>query len=171
MRRTIIMLAVLLLALPARAQDAFTDALAGLAGGFGAQAEAAERLGALGDPRAIVVLRALSDNRLRKRTDGTLLIQDGAVATLAATGETADTTGTEPVRINNRVRVAIRGALGRLQLVSPDPTERLAAAEAVFRAWKPRWRARACRAFANAWNWRSAPRASPAAMPRHGAPA
>src|SRR5262249_42165572 len=41
---------------------------------------------------------------------------------------------TEPVRINNRVRVALRGALGRLQLVSPDPAERLAAAEAVFRS-------------------------------------
>ncbi len=132
-QRLTLIVFVLLLALPARAQDAFVDALAGLAGGFGAQAEAAERLGALGDPRGIAVLRALSENRLLKRADNTLIIQDGAGAIFATTGAPAETTGTEPVRINNRVRVAIRGALGRLQLVSPDPTERLAAAEAVFR--------------------------------------
>lgn len=134
MRRLTLILAVLLLALPARAQDAFTEAMAGLAGGFGAQAEAVERLGALGDPRAIPILRAMSDSRLLKRADNTLLIQSGNVATLAATGEPADAAGAEPVRINNRVRVALRGALGRLQLVSPDPAERLAAAEAVFRS-------------------------------------
>ena len=50
-----------------------------------------------------------------------------------APGEAAPPGG-EPVRVNNRVRVALRGALGRLQLVSPDPAERLAAAEAVFRS-------------------------------------
>ncbi len=125
---------MLALALPARAQDAFLDTLAGLGGGFGAQAEAAERLGALGDPRAITPLRALADGRLLRRADGTLIIRAESGATLAATGATADAAGAEPVRINNRVRVALRGALGRLQLVSPDAAERLAAAEAVFRS-------------------------------------
>ena len=132
MRRIIVVLAVLLLALPARAQDAFTEALTGLAGGFGQQADAVERLGALGDPRAIPILRALSDSRLLKR-DTTLIIQNGNSFVLADTGAATDNTGAEPVRINNRVRGALRGALGRLQLVSPDPVERLAAAEAVFR--------------------------------------
>ena len=133
MRRIITILAVLLLALPARAQDPFTDALAGLAGGFGQQTEAVERLGALGDPRAIPVLRALSDGRLLKR-DTTLIIQNGNAFALAATGAATDNAGAETVRINNRVRGALRGALGRLQLVSPDAAERLAAAEAVFRS-------------------------------------
>lgn len=133
MRRIFFLLALLMLAAPARAQDAFTDALSGLAGGFGQQAEAVDRLGALGDPRAIPILRALSENRLLKR-ETTLILQAGTTFTLAATGAATDNAGTEPVRINNRVRVALRGALGRLQLVSPDPTERLSAAEAVFRS-------------------------------------
>jgi urea transport system permease protein len=114
---------------PAAAQDPFLDALPGLAGGFGAQAEAVERLGAGGDPRALPVLRALSDNRLLKR-DTTLLLN----GTDAATGQPADATGAETVRINNRVRSALRGALGRLQLVSTNPDERFAAAESVFRS-------------------------------------
>jgi urea transport system permease protein len=127
-------LLLLLLALPAAAQDAFQSALAGLAGGFGQQAEAVERLGALGDPRALPVLRALSEGRLLKTPDGTLLLPgaDGPVA--AAAGTPADAAGAEAVRVNNRVRVALRGALGRLQILSPDPNERLAAAEAVFRS-------------------------------------
>ncbi len=122
--------AVLLLlafALPAAAQgqqDAFDAALAGLAGGFNQQAEAVERLGASGDPRAVPVLRALAVGKLLKRPDGT---------GVAPPGEAAPP-GAEPVRVNNRVRVALRGALGRLQLVSPDPAERLLAAEAVFRS-------------------------------------
>jgi urea transport system permease protein len=117
-------LLLLALALPAAAQqDAFDAAVSGLAGGFNQQAEAVERLGALGDPRAVPLLRALADGRLLKRPDGGLV----------PPGEAAPP-GAEPVRVNNRVRVALRGALGRLQLVSPDPGERLAAAEAVFRS-------------------------------------
>ncbi|GAA0591177.1 urea ABC transporter permease subunit UrtB [Craurococcus roseus] len=119
-------LVLLALALPAAAQgqDAFDAALAGLAGNFNQQAEAVERLGALGDPRAVPVLRALADGRLLKRPDGGGVVQPSEPAP----------PGAEPVRVNNRVRVALRGALGRLQLVSPDPGERLAAAEAVFRS-------------------------------------
>ena len=37
------------------------------------------------------------------------------------------------MRINNRVRVALRGTLGRLRIVSPDPAERHAAAVSVLR--------------------------------------
>ncbi|WP_198374292.1 urea ABC transporter permease subunit UrtB [Neoroseomonas rubea] len=134
MARLLAILLMLALALPARAQDAFIDALAGLGGGFGAQAEAADRLGTLGDPRAIAPMRALSDGRLLRRADGTLIIRTDGGAIEAATGAPADATGAETVRINNRVRVALRGALGKLQLVSPDAGERLAAAEAVFRS-------------------------------------
>lgn len=132
--RLLLVLLLLLAPLTGRAQDAFSDALPGLGGGFAQQAEAADRLGALGDPRAVPILRALSDGRLLKRPDGTLLIREGDRITEVATGAAADPAGAEPLRINNRVRQALRGALGRLSLVSPDPAERLAAAEAVFRS-------------------------------------
>jgi urea transport system permease protein len=132
MTRILFLLLLLLAAVPARAQDRFLDALPALGGGYAAQAEAVERLGTLGDPRALPVLRALSDGRLLRRADGMLLIREGAAAT-DITGAPADPAGAEPVRINNRVRVALRGALGQLQIVSPEPAERLAAAESVFR--------------------------------------
>jgi urea transport system permease protein len=128
------LLVFLLFALPARAQDAFLDLLPGLGGGFAAQAEAVDRLGALADPRAIPPLRALSEGRLLKRPDGTLILREGTATLDAATGAPADATGAEVLRINNRVRVALRGALGRLQLISPEAAERQAAAEAVFRS-------------------------------------
>ncbi|WBV42330.1 urea ABC transporter permease subunit UrtB [Pseudoroseomonas cervicalis] len=124
---------LLLLALPARAQDGFTAALPGLAGNFAAQAEAVERLGALGDPRALPLLQALADGRLQKRADGTLLIREGEALRDAATGEAASGPA-ETIRINNRVRGALRGAFGRLQLLSPLEAERLAAAEGLFRS-------------------------------------
>lgn len=115
----LLILALSLLVTPARAQD--FDALAAqLGGGFAQQAEAVERLGALGDPRAIPLLRALNDAALRR---------DGAAVRIGGEGEV--------VRINNRVRGAIRVALGRLQLVSPDPAERLAAADGLLRARSP----------------------------------
>ncbi|MBX9698165.1 MAG: urea ABC transporter permease subunit UrtB [Acetobacteraceae bacterium] len=117
-------LAALLPGVAARAQqqDAFAAQVAALTGGFAQQAEAVERLGATGDPRALPVLRALSEGRLQKRPDGSVVLP----------GEEAPA-GAETIRINNRVRQALRGALGRLSIVSPDPAERLAAAEAVFR--------------------------------------
>ncbi|MBR0672256.1 urea ABC transporter permease subunit UrtB [Neoroseomonas soli] len=134
MRRIAILLLVLLAPLAGHAQDAFEAALAGLGGGFAQQAEAAERLGMLGDPRAVPILRALSDGRLLRAGDGALLVREGDRNTFALTGAAAEISGAEPVRINNRVRAALRGALGRLSLVSPDQAERLAAAEAVFRS-------------------------------------
>ncbi|MFC7474088.1 urea ABC transporter permease subunit UrtB [Dankookia sp. GCM10030260] len=124
---------LLLLALPARAQDAFTAVLPGLAGGFSDIAATVDRLGALGDPRALPVLQALQEGRLQKTADGRLLLPEGAGFLDTATGQPADAVGAETVRLNNRVRQALRGALGRLQLVSPDPAQRGAAAEAIFR--------------------------------------
>jgi urea transport system permease protein len=128
----LILLLMLLLApfAPTSAQDAYLEALPGLAGGFGTQAEAVERLGASGDARALPVLRALSEGQLRRR-DATIILPGGADA---VTGQPADAAGAETVRINNRVRAALRGALGRLQLVSANPDERLAAADSVFRS-------------------------------------
>ncbi|PWC29251.1 urea ABC transporter permease subunit UrtB [Teichococcus aestuarii] len=122
MLRSLLVL-LLLLAAPARAQDAFTDALRGLGGNFQSQAEAVEKLGALGDPRALPLLQALAEGRLVKTADGTVQLREGDAG--------------EPVRINNRVRVALRGALGRLQLLSPVEAERAAAADGLFRSRSP----------------------------------
>ncbi len=130
-----VMLLLLVFALPVRAQGGFETALPGLAGGFAQQAEAVERLGAIGDPRAVPILRALSDGRLQKRADGGLLIVEGGAVRDALTGAAAE--AGEVVRINNRVRGALRGAFGRLQLLSPDPAERVAAADGLFRARSP----------------------------------
>jgi urea transport system permease protein len=113
----------LLIAAPARGQD-FESLLPGLAGNFSQQAEAVERLGALGDPRSIPLLQALSDARLLRLADGTLAVQEGA----------SPPEGASVLRINNRVRGVLRGALGRLQLVSPNPAERLVAADGILRA-------------------------------------
>ncbi|CAA9273182.1 MAG: Urea ABC transporter, permease protein UrtB [uncultured Craurococcus sp.] len=132
MRQLLLALGLMLwLALPARAQDAFTAALPGLAGGFSDIATSVEQLGVLGDPRALPVLRALQEGRLQRTADGRVLLPGGIDA---ATGQAADAAAAETVRLNNRVRQALRGALGRLQLVSPDAAERGAAAEAIFRA-------------------------------------
>lgn len=110
------------------AQSSFETLLPRLGESFGATAEAAEAMGAMGDPRALPLLRALNDNRLGRTADGRLVI-DGRDA---LSGE-AIPAPAELLRINNRVRVALRGAMGRLAIVSPDPAERAAAAEAVFR--------------------------------------
>jgi urea transport system permease protein len=123
----------LLLAMPLRAQEGFDSAAAGLAGGFAAQAEAVDRLGALGDPRALPVLRALSEGRLQKTPEGVLVISGRE----ALSGAPAPTAPLETVRINNRVRSALRGAFGRLELASPNPAERIAAAGGLFRARSP----------------------------------
>ncbi len=120
-------------ALPARAQDAFIAALPGLFGGFNDIAASVDRLGSAGDPRALPLLRALADGRLLKR-EAALFIRTETAATDAVTGATADAAGAEVIRLNNRVRVALRGAIGRLALVSPDASERAAAAAAVFRS-------------------------------------
>ncbi len=110
------------------AQSSFESLIPRLGESFGATAETAEALGALGDPRALPLLRALNDNRLARTAEGRLVI-DGRDA---LSGEAAPGPA-ETIRINNRVRVALRGAMGRLAIVSPDAAERLAAAEAVFR--------------------------------------
>jgi len=110
------------------AQSSFETLLPRLGESFGATAEAAEAMGAMGDPRALPLLRALNDNRLGRTADGRLVI-DGRDA---LSGEAVPAPA-ELLRINNRVRVALRGAMGRLAIVSPDAAERAAAAEAVFR--------------------------------------
>ncbi len=124
----------LLLMTSGRAQEGFVAALPGLGASFGETASAVEKLGASGDPRGLPILKALQDGTLLRAGDGRILLGQGNAAVDAATGAAAPADGAEPVRLNNRVRSALRSALGQLQLLSADATERAAAADAVFRS-------------------------------------
>ncbi|MCJ2048295.1 urea ABC transporter permease subunit UrtB [Methylobacterium sp. J-070] len=128
-------LLVLLLAAPAQAQG--PDPYGQLAGDGYAEIEAGVAgLAASGDPRADTILAALSDGRLLVRPgDKALLIRQGGTVVEARTGAAAaDGPDLKPVRANNRVRRAIEAARGQLDLASPDPAKRRAAADAVFKA-------------------------------------
>jgi urea transport system permease protein len=120
------------------AADAFSDALRGLAAdGFAERIAAVESLAALGDSRAVPVLRAMSDGTLHvRKSDGRLIVARGGSSfdplEQRETGPFVEAEH-DPVRLNNRLRGVIRGALGRLVLVSPDPEERFAAAVGVYR--------------------------------------
>ena len=96
-----------------------------------------ESLRTSGDPRALTVLQAMQTGRLLVGPDGAVLIRDGSITTDAATGAPATAATAKPVRLNNNVRRAIDAAIGALRLFAPDPSERAAAAEAVFHSRDP----------------------------------
>ncbi len=93
-------------------------------------------LGALGDGRAIPVLKALEDGTLYTTADHKLVVAEpeGDIFKLydpvdhAALGE-ASGDDIEKVRVNNRMRGEIDAALGSLTLFSSSALERLAAAQ------------------------------------------
>jgi urea transport system permease protein len=122
--------------LPARA-DEFATLLPALAGdSFAEKEQAVIALGKLGDERAVMVLTALKDGRLIKAPDGRVLVSDATklvdpITGAGVSGLAADTA--ERIRVNNRLRGAIEGALGELTLFSPDPAARLAAAQDALR--------------------------------------
>jgi urea transport system permease protein len=111
-------------------------------GGFSKKAKVVDELAATGDDRAIPVLEALMAGDLYKRkSDDAVFItrKSGDAVTLidpltGKSAETAPSSELKKIRVNNRLRRAIRAGLGNLRLGSPDPAKRLAAAEAVFKA-------------------------------------
>jgi urea transport system permease protein len=133
---TAIVLILLSAVLPVRA-DEFATLLPALAGGsFAEKEQAVAALGKLGDERAVAVLTALKDGHLIKAPDGRVLVSDATKLTDPITGAgvsgvAADTA--ERIRVNNRLRGAIEGALGELTLFSADPAARLAAAQDALR--------------------------------------
>jgi urea transport system permease protein len=135
-------LILLLLATPmsARADDFSTFVGNLIADSFADKEKAVIALGGLGDPRAVPVLRALSDGRLLKSADGRVVVSvtDGGTTRVrdAVTGD--EITGADPdafgrIIVNNRLRGAIEGALGALTLFSADPAARLTAAQDALR--------------------------------------
>ncbi len=133
-----------LLAVPGAVQaEPFGDLVQELAtGGFSKKAKTVEALAATGHPRAASVLEALQEGRLfARKSDKRVFVTegDGPEITLIDP-ESGERAGTAPasdlkkIRVNNKLRRAIRAGLGSLTLLSPDPAKRRAAAEAVFKA-------------------------------------
>jgi urea transport system permease protein len=120
---------------PARA-DQFATLVGDLAGdGFAAKQAAIAALGRLGDARAVPVLKALADDRLRSGADNRVIIvtpTGGANKYLeAVSGEEAS--GIDPgslgrIIVNNKLRGEIEASLGSLTLFSSDRDTRLNAA-------------------------------------------
>ena len=122
---------------PAAAQD-ISAALAKLtADGYADTVEAIGDLAASGNPRAAIIVQAISDKTLEfdAATKTVAIRADGKVVDAATGAEiAAPPAGLSPVRVNNRVRGAISAAMGALTLMSPDPGKRREAAEAVFKS-------------------------------------
>ena len=117
----------------------YEDAIAGFTtDDFSDTYEAIDAVVASGSPLAAPVLEALQAGRLQfsaadkkvfiKAPDGALL--DAATGQPAAGAPPADL---ETVRLNNRLRGALNGAIGSLTLMAPDPARRMSAAQSVFR--------------------------------------
>ena len=127
-----ITLVLLLLSVSARAQ---TPGIAQLGGGFDDVRRGIEALATSGSPRAAPVLDALTAGQLFTRTNGGPVIRDGDAYRDADSGASVtDAAGLRAVRSNNTVRRALEAAQGALQLFSPDPGTRAAAAAAVFKS-------------------------------------
>jgi urea transport system permease protein len=139
-------LALLLLVLfgPARAQDdpgALLSALAG--GGYDKTEEAIGRIAASGDDRLVPALEALGEGDLYVReSDGAVVIGRKAKGrtyelidplTGDAIGEAASR-DLDKIKVNNRLRRAVRSAIGALTLMSPNAGVRLRAADTIYKA-------------------------------------
>ncbi len=115
------------------------DALA--KGSYSAKARAVDALAATGDPRAVAILNAFRAGRIYRRnsdrrafilkTDGDPMIFADAIDPSKTVRLKSDEV--TKARVNNRVRRAVQGALASLNLFSPDPAVRRAAAEAAFK--------------------------------------
>ena len=129
----------------AQAGDDFPSLVQGLGvKGYGAMIKAVNRLAATGDERAAGILAAMLERRLYlRKSDGRIVIARRAGAEYAVTDPlTGEALGKlekgalKRLRSNNRLRRAIRTALGGLTLASKDPERRIAAAAAIFKSPK-----------------------------------
>jgi urea transport system permease protein len=130
---------------PAGAQS-FEDAVGTLnAESYDAKARAVDQLASLRDGRAIPILAAMADGRLFVReSDGVLVIGHKEGRHYRLTGAldgqdhgVASSRELDKIKVNNRVRGAIKAALGRLQLQDADPQRRLAAVDDMLRERSP----------------------------------
>ncbi len=97
-----------------------------------AKLAAINRLVTEGDVAAIPLFKAMQDDALQIFNGRVIIVAESSVKD-AVTGETvnAPPDQLETIIVNNRIRGALDSAIASLQLVAPDPKERLAAAKAV----------------------------------------
>ncbi|WP_425089611.1 urea ABC transporter permease subunit UrtB [Stappia sp.] len=129
-----------------QAQSADDDLRARLnalaSGGFDETQRQIDAIAATGDPRAAPALEALSEGDLYfRQSDSAVFIvrKEGSGYRLQdpltlEDGGTAGRREVKKIRVNNRLRRAIRTALGTLTLRAPDPAARIEAADAIFKA-------------------------------------
>ncbi len=124
---------------PAQAADLET-ALSGLAEkSFKSRLKAVDEIAATQDDRASAILETLSQGKLFVANPGKHIVMADPASSgaylFAATGESAGSyakAAIKKVKINNRMRSAIRKALGTLTLGSKDRNRRLTAARSIF---------------------------------------
>ncbi|MFL9503434.1 urea ABC transporter permease subunit UrtB, partial [Rhodopseudomonas palustris] len=109
------------------AQDSFSDS-----------EDAIGKLVASGNPRAAVIITALQDGKLYADPDSKaafIKTDDGKIAN-AATGEAVGALPAKAsaVRLNNKLRRVVAGAMAGLTLLSPDLDKRIQAAQSVFKS-------------------------------------
>jgi urea transport system permease protein len=135
--RLLVLCAVTVVPAAVRA-DAFADALSKLASDdMDIVRSGVQQLATSGDARALDVLHALRDGKLK--VDGeTLLLEDGG-KWKRALDESAITPAGKPRKVasNNAVRRAMAPAIARLELTSKDVALRRAAAEELRRSTPP----------------------------------
>jgi len=96
-------------------------------------------IAATGDDRAEIILMALSEGNVFIANPGGIVVMSDPAAPgkylNAASGESASDfakAALQKVKINNRLRSAIRDAIGTLTLRAKDPVRRLSAAQTIF---------------------------------------
>ncbi|OUR75346.1 urea ABC transporter permease subunit UrtB [Alphaproteobacteria bacterium 46_93_T64] len=112
---------------------------------YSKKAVAVKKLAASGAEEAGVILHALMDGALfTRKTDGKIVLglKNESIYSLSdpingsALGQ-AKKSELKKVKINNKVRIAIRAGLGRLDLSHPDSEKRISAAAAIFKSGDP----------------------------------
>ena len=143
--RLLLAVLALLAAMPAARAEDFQSLVAKLGSdSFSEKEAAAAALGDLGDRRAIRALKALNDGLLYTTADNRVVIAEQSgdgykiydAADGSDLGEVKDD-AIEKVRVNNRLRGAIAGALSQMMLVSADRGERLNAARDALKHLTP----------------------------------
>ncbi|WP_169567425.1 urea ABC transporter permease subunit UrtB [Sneathiella limimaris] len=114
-------------------------------GNFTKKAKIVEEIASTGNDRAVFILNALMEGDLyyQKSDKAVFLLEEqgGNLKALepvsGAVVADANKSDFKKIRINNKVRGAIKAGLGRLNLAHPDPARRITAANEVFRNADP----------------------------------
>ena len=107
---------------------------------FSKKSNAIDVLVATGDSRVATILEAMLSRTLyRQKADGAILLKVTKVGKSIYQNPltealVAKTSQLKKIRINNKLRKKLRGAIGSLSLQHRDPAKRIAAADAVFKS-------------------------------------